>query len=128
MDLDEVETVVRDALAKDGRLSTESSRRAGYVDILIRLSRPDSADAASRHARIWSSGVEAFFLDVPNGFKYQEFDWEREGQLAVLGLLAALAREYLLGRFQEKEERISFGRQRRYLEIAVGGDSYRLYR
>lgn len=44
----------------------------------------------------------------------------------MLRLLVALAREYLLGRFEE-EELVSFGRRRRYLKITVGAERYRLY-
>ncbi len=127
LDLNEVEDIVRDAVRRAGPLSTESRRSGRYLDIAIRLSSPDGSDAGTRHARISTSGVEAYFLDLPDGFAYREFDHEREGQMAILRLLAALAGDYLHGHFQEKEERRAFGRRQRYLEIAVDGESYRLW-
>jgi hypothetical protein len=129
LDLNEVEDIVRDAVRRAGPLSTESRRNGRYVDITIRLSPPDGSDAGTRRARISTEGVEVFRLILPDGFGYHEFDYdyERGGQVAALRLVAALAGEYLHGHFQEKEERRAFGRRQRYLEIAVDGESYRLW-
>ncbi|WP_432572271.1 hypothetical protein [Kineococcus sp. SYSU DK005] len=130
MDLDEVQDVVESAARQVGGLSVSSQRDGGYITILIRPSPPGGSGPllADRRVQIWTSGAEAFFIDVPAGFGHQEFDHAHEGQVAVLHLLVSLAGEYLRGRFEEKEEPRPFGRARRYLEIAAGGQSYRLYR
>lgn len=127
LDLNEVEDIVGDAVRRAGSLSTESRRDGRHVHIDIRLSSPNGSDTGARYARISTDGVEAFFIDLPDGISYQKFNYEREGQIEILRLLAALASEYLLGHFQEKEELRSLGRRRRCLEIAVDGDIYRLY-
>lgn len=128
LDLDEVEDIVRDAVRRAGPLSTQSSRDGRYVDITVRPSSPDGSDAGARHARISTEGVEVFILNLPDGFAYHEFDYdyEREGQVAALRPVAALASEYLHGHSREEEELRSFGRRRRYLEITVDGERYRL--
>ncbi|NAZ81044.1 hypothetical protein GTR02_04345 [Kineococcus sp. R8] len=128
LDLSEVEDIVKTAAQDVGGLSISSDKDAGYIRIFI---GPPSGDPESvsgdPQVRIWTSGTEAFFIDVPGGFGYQEFDDVPEGQVATLHLLVTLASRYLHGHFEEKEEQRSFGRRRRYLEISSRNEVYRLY-
>lgn len=79
VELGEVEDIVEDAVREAGALSARSSRDGRYVDITVGLSSPGGSNAGASRARIWTSGVEAFFLDLPGGFTHREFDHEREG-------------------------------------------------
>lgn len=129
MNLDDVESIVRTAAQEAGGLSISSDRDGGYSKLSLGVPSADGLEPLidDRRVRIWTSGTEAFFIDVPGGFGHQEFDHVPEGQVAILHLLVALANEYLHGHFEEKEEERSFGRRRRYLEIAAKGATYRLY-
>lgn len=129
MDLNEVEDVVKTAAQEVGGLSISSERDSGYIkfSLDVRSSGDREPDVRDQQVRIWTSGAEAFFIDAPGGFGYQDFDHEPQGQVAILRLLVDLASEYLRGHFEEKEEQRSFGRRRRHLEIATGGEVYRLY-
>ena len=124
MDLDEVEAIVDDATRRAGALFTRSSRKGRYVDVEIHLLSPHGPGAAAGAARVWTCGVEAFFLDLPGGFTYRDFDHERDAQVAILRLMVALAGEHLLARSQQREELDRFGRRQRYLEITVDGKAY----
>lgn len=128
MDLDEVEDIVRTAVREVGGLSVSCVRDGGYTE--IRIGVPAAGDLASvaddQRVRIWTSGVEAFFLEVPGGFGYQEFDHVPHGQVEALRLLVAPAVEYLSGRVEEKSARRSCRRPRRHLEVVVGGQTHRL--
>ena len=104
LDLNEVEDIVKTAAQEAGGLSISSDRDAGYIKILVGVPPGDlESVSGDRQVRIWTSGTEAFFIDIPGGFGYQEFEHVPEGQVAILHLLVTLAREYLHGHFEERE-------------------------
>ena len=127
MELDDVVTLVREALEDIGPFVMTANQSRGYVDVRIRVESSNSGQsgAPEREAKLWTSGAEAFFLSVDGGLTYREFDWEPAGQVATVRLLTMLAVQYLQGRFEEKEERRALGRRRRVLEIPLAGERYR---
>lgn len=128
MDLNEVEAVIQDAVQAAGAFELHSTRDGRYLDVTVRLANGSDSDQRAQ-AKIWTAGVEAFFVELPGGFVYREFDWQREGQLSALLLLSNLATQYLLGRYEKVEEYSSFLRRRPqpYIEISVHGKHYKLY-
>ena len=128
MDFDDIERIVHETLALGGTFVASKYVDHGYLSLVIQAvpSLGDAPRQAERtQARIWTSGAEAFFLELDEHFDYKEFDWELEGQRDILRLLTKLGMAYLQGKGVEKERKISFGRHRLDLEIELEGHMYR---
>jgi len=83
MELDDIERLVREKLALTGDFAV--SKRLDRRDMSLTITAPVAADNIGAgqgrvQARIWTSGVEAFFLELDERFNLKEFDWELEGQ------------------------------------------------
>jgi hypothetical protein len=128
---DEILAVVRETLADEDSVEVTSSQEKGYISILFQ-DRETGPSHVSRHARLWTSGVEAFFLELDDLYDLKEFDWEPEGQREIVRTLTRLALSYLRGAGveAEEEERSWFGRRRRrrYLDIVLDGETHRFTR
>lgn len=126
MQIAEVERVVREAAQVDGvaPLLVDSWRDRGGVHLVLRLASPGDAVAGFRSAELWTSGAEAFFLDVDDEFTLVEFEYDEDDQPALVHQLVSVACEYLLGSFREVEELGPRGRVRRHLVVVVDGEEH----
>jgi hypothetical protein len=127
---DEILAVVRETLADEDSVEVTSSQKKGYLTILFQ-DRESGPSHASRHARLWTLGVEAFFLELDDLYDLKEFDWEPDGQREIVRELTRLALSYLRGAGVEVEmdARSWFGRRRRrYLDVVLDGETHRFTR
>lgn len=124
MAFDDIEQAVRDGLATSVGTAYDLRRTedAGYLYLEL---RPRGTGAAPRSARIWTNGVEAFFVDLDNGFGYREFEWEAGAQPHAVRRLAHLAGRYLDGAGSARQVAGRFGRTRTYFEMELDGEIIR---
>lgn len=124
MSFDDIERVVRDGLATSAGTAYDLYRTedAGYLYLEL---QPRDTRAAQRSARIWTNGVEAFFVDLDNGFGYREFEWQAGAQPHAVRRLAVLAGRYLAGAGSARQVAGRFGRTRTYFEIELDGEIIR---
>lgn len=127
MESEAILRVVREAVADTDWVEVTSSREGRYVSILIEGSQTTSA-RVKRHARLWSSGVEAFILELDDLYDRKDFDWEPEGQREIVWTLTRIAIEYLRGAGVQVTDRSRLGRRRHYLDIELDGGTYRFSR
>lgn len=131
MNHDEILAVARETLADEDSVEVTSSQEKGCITILFQ-DRESGPSHAGRHARLWTSGVEAFFLELDDLYDLKEFDWEPDGQREIVRTLARLALSYLRGAGVEVEmdARSWFGRRRRrrYLDVVLDGETHRFTR
>jgi hypothetical protein len=124
---DEVLAVVRATLADEDSVEVTPSQEKGYLSILFQ-DRESGPSHVGHRARLWTSGVEAFFLVLDDLYDLKEFDWEPEGQREIVRTLTRLAISYQRGAGVEveKDERSWFGRRRRrrYLNIVLDGETH----
>lgn len=128
MELDYIEHLVRETLALTGDFA--ASKRLDREYLSLTITAPLAADSGGARqdrvqARIWTSGAEAFFLELDERFNLKEFDWELEGQEDIVRLLTRLAIAYLQGHGVEGESKGTFGRRRKHFEIELDGQTYR---
>ena len=128
MELDDIERLVRETLALTGDFA--ASKRLDREYLSLTITAPLAADDIGARqgrvqARIWTSGAEAFFLELDERFNLKEFDWELEGQEDIVRLLTRLAIAYLQGHGVEGESKGTFGRRRKHFEIELDGQTYR---
>lgn len=127
MELDDVERLVRQTLALTGDFAASKRVDDAYLSLTITplVADGDVAAIGRTRARIWTTGVEAFFLELDERYSLKEFDWEPAGQADIVRLMTRLACAYLLGRGTEVETKAAFGRLRRHFEIELDGQTYR---
>ncbi len=126
MELDDIERLVREELAVTGDFA--ASKRLDREYLSLTITAPVAADGARQdrgQARIWTSGVEAFFLELDERFNLKEFDWKPEGQADIVRLMTRLAIAYLQGHGAEGVSKGAFGRRRNHYEIELDGRMYR---
>lgn len=127
MELDDIERLVRETLGVTGSFAVSKRLDREYLSLTI--TAPLAADDGSTRqgrvqARIWTSGVEAFFLELDERWSLKEFDWEIEGQADIVRLMTCLAVAYLQGQGAERESKGAFGRRRRHFELELDGQTY----
>jgi len=121
--LERLEALVTDA-ARGAGLRCEDTTCDGEVRTTLHLD-PAGADASLRCARLWATGGGAYGLALSDGYGIVDFAYD-DDELEVLKRLVAVAREHLLGRGEEAEHQLSWGRRRSQLEVVVDGDVHRL--
>jgi hypothetical protein len=67
------------------------------------------------------SSPESFLLDLSNGFRFVEFEWDDAMKRDALRILCRIARMYVDGEGQERITKV-FGKKR--LEFVVDGETY----
>ncbi len=128
MEFDDIEHLVRETLALTGDFAVSKQLDRRYLSLTITApmaAKNVGARQGRVQVRIWTSGVEAFFLVVDERFDFKEFDWELEGQADILRRMTRLAIAYLQGHGVEGESKGTFGRRRQHLEIELDGETYR---
>lgn len=129
MELDDIERLVRETLALTGDFAASKRLDRGYLSLAITAPSRAADNVNARpdrdQARIWTSGAEAFFLELDERFNFKEFDWELEGQADIVRLMTRLAMAYLQGHGAEGESKGTFGRRRKQFEIELDGQTYR---
>lgn len=127
MEFDNIEHLVREMLALTGDFAVSKQLDRGSLSLTI--TAPVAADNAGARqgrvqARIWTSGAEAFFLELDERFNLKEFDWEVEGQADIIRRMTRLAIAYLQGHGVEGENKGTLGRRRKHFEIELDGETY----
>lgn len=128
MELDAIERLVREKLALTGDFA--ASKRLDREYLSLTITAPVAADNIGARqgrvqARIWTSGAEAFFLELDERFNLKEFDWKLEGQADIIQLMTRLAVAYLQGHGVEGDSKGALGRRRNHFEIKLDGRTYR---
>ncbi len=128
MELDDIERLVREKLALTGDFAVSKQLDRGYLSLTI--TGPAAANNIGARqgrvqARIWTSGAEAFFLELDERFNLKEFDWELEVQADIIQRMTRLAMAYLQGHGVEGDSKGAFGRRRNHFEIELDGSTYR---
>jgi hypothetical protein len=127
MEFHDIEHLVRETLALTGDFAVSKQLDRAYLTLTI--TAPVAANNVGARqgrvqARIWTSGAEAFFLEVDERFNLQEFDWELKGQADIIRRMTRLAVAYLQGHGVEGESKGTFERRRRHFEIELDGETY----
>lgn len=128
MEFDDTERLVREELVLAGDFAVSKRLDRDYLSLTINAPL-DADNIGARQgrgqARIWTSGVEAFFLELDERFNLKEFDWELEGQADIIRRMTRLAIAYLHGHGVEGDSKGAFGRRRKHFEIELDGETYR---
>jgi len=116
MELQEIERLVRSTVHPAGEFDVATDLTGdGYLILTLSLIPVPWSDGSpkmrGRRARITTSGVEAFFLELDSRFVLRDFDWETEGQRDIILRMTRLALAYLRGGGVEGERRGLFGRR-----------------
>lgn len=123
MDFATIEAVVREGVRMAGQpCDVHRSEDGGYLYLTLREEQGPQPPEAPRSARFWTTGVEAFFLDLDNGYSYRDFEWQEDAQVAIVRRLARLAGAYLAGAGEERRVRQRFGRVKRQFDIELDGE------
>lgn len=118
MNFELLETELRKNL-QEGAFTIE--KRVAQDQLTLRvLSQPDLTPIAT--VRAWQS--EIFFLELANGYEFQDFDWEEEGQAATIRSFAQIIRAFTEGRGRVVSKRTILGEKSEY-EVSVGDDTWR---
>ncbi|MCU1624082.1 MAG: hypothetical protein JWL79_2927 [Frankiales bacterium] len=94
----------------------------GYAELDV--STPDSGP---RTACVVTNGVEAFCLRLDGRFDLREFDWEPEGQAAVIRTLVGVATAHLRGSSRRATRARWFRSDQEYLEVSHDGETFRAW-
>lgn len=126
MRLAEIQQIVYETLAEAEGVSIQSREEKKVIYITLQTQGDNQGEGKRRRAEIWTSGVEAFLLDVDGGYNYADFEYDEKNQSALVRRLATLAVEYLRGNYKVVEQVTPRGHIRKNIEITLDGETYRM--